>query len=752
MHLDLAISTQIITLRDQLLASGELLPLDRLKDFYRLFRQRFGPDRLSSLDGEELLETMHNSSNRDSMTYWLEFKNDAEFPVRFGSIAGGSALKFGLFRRRETGQWITGSPQKQQILSVTEAIQLARRNRQQLLEAVKLLEALPSNANDADYARLQADLDRLAPDVSDTAWGHKYFSLLFPDKLDDYHNPDYQRFHLIKLLQTPPVGEGRYLVAGRYVAISQELGMPINHLAILLNRLHGGRPYRYWRIGVRMGPANTNYWDTFRDQSFVALGWGDVGELSWVRYNQEDKDKLRTLVAERYYPNTPQVAGQATQKIFNFVATIQPGDLVLAADGVDILGIGRVVGGYNHDPLTDLSHHRPVEWLSPETWKLPETEGLQSAVSELRKTANLLDIERRLQLAPPPPLIPLPAPGIVRLSGIVARIQDVLERKHQVILYGPPGTGKTYWALQTAHQLGAAEFGQPFENLSPSQQAEIIGSAETPGRVRSCTFHPSYGYEDFLEGYRPVILHDQPAFRLVDGIFKRLCQDAARQPGRKFYLIVDEINRGDIPRIFGELITLLEKDKRGQFVLLPVSGQPFQVPANVYIVGTMNTADRSIALLDTALRRRFGFIELLPDPALLNVILAGPLPLGAWLAALNRRIVENIGRDARNLQIGHAFFMENGRPVSDFGHFVRILQEDILPLLEEYCYEDYDALEKILGALVDRPKQRFRIELFDPARQDELLQALLAPSPEIVTDGNTPSPTDVSGETDNDAS
>ena len=214
-------------------------------------------------------------------------------------------------------------------------------------------------------------------------------------------------------------------------------------------------------------------------------------------------------------------------------------------------------------------------------------------------------------------------------------------------------------------------------------------------------------------------------FRLADGIFKQICSDAAREPGRRFYLLVDEINRGDIPRIFGELLTLLERDKRGQIAHLPVSGEKFSVPKNVYMIGTMNTADRSIALLDTALRRRFGFVELMPEPELLgDAVVAESIPLGAWLAALNGRIREHIGRDARNLQVGHSYLMSGGQPVTDFRAFVQVFGEDILPLLEEYCYEDYAALARILGrGLVDEARQRIRLELLEPDRRDEFIRA-----------------------------
>src|SRR5262249_16357458 len=138
---------------------------------------------------------------------------------------------------------------------------------------------------------------------------------------------------------------------------------------------------------------------------------------------------------------------------------------------------------------------------------------------------------------------------------------------------------------------------------------------------------------------------------------------------------------------------------------------------------------------DTALRRRFGFVELMPDTTVFGTAsVEGGIPLGAWLNALNERIRSHLGRDARNLQIGHSYLLEGGKPVTDFHRFVRILAEDIVPLLEEYCYEDYGVLTHIIGKdMVDEPRQRVREELFAPSRREELIQALLSPTPEILT-------------------
>src|SRR5216684_8382159 len=153
---------------------GELLTKDQLMHYYGTFRARFGPERLKALNGVDLLETMHAHGNKDSLVYWLEFKNDDEFPARFGSISGGSAFKFGIFRRKETGTWVTSDESNNaKDISVEEAVVIARKHRDQLLKGVELFKQVPPNGTDEDYNRLQGGLDREAPDVGHLGWGHK---------------------------------------------------------------------------------------------------------------------------------------------------------------------------------------------------------------------------------------------------------------------------------------------------------------------------------------------------------------------------------------------------------------------------------------------------------------------------------------------------------------------------------------------------------------------------------------------------
>jgi 5-methylcytosine-specific restriction protein B len=181
---------------DRLSAEGDLLSIEALDRYYATFRQRFGPDVLRAVDGEALLTLMHGTGHCDGLAYWLEFKDDEEFPARFGSIAGGSSLKFGFYRRKETGAWTTGLPTAQREISIAEAIAMARVQRDELVAAAGVLDAFTIATDDDAYAALESDLSRVAPTVSNLVWGHKYLSLLYPEKLDDFHARPYQHFNL----------------------------------------------------------------------------------------------------------------------------------------------------------------------------------------------------------------------------------------------------------------------------------------------------------------------------------------------------------------------------------------------------------------------------------------------------------------------------------------------------------------------------------------------------------------------------
>ncbi len=256
-----------------------------------------------------------------------------------------------------------------------------------------------------------------------------------------------------------------------------------------------------------------------------------------------------------------------------------------------------------------------------------------------------------------------------------------------------------------AERIDALSTGAP--SVSESKRYEFV------------TFHQSYGYEEFVEGLRPIAEDGAIRYEVVPGTFLRVCRRAQLDPTNHYAVFIDEINRGNISRIFGELITLVESDKRVRYnnegkrlsgdsgieVTLPYSGALFGVPANVHIIGTMNTADRSIALLDMALRRRFDFEEVVPDPDLIKGIDgrgwietddADPLQLPELLRSINKRINFYLGRD---LMIGHAY-LTKVRTMQDLH---AAFAKKIIPLLQEYFYADWEKIRLILG---DHPEQR----------------------------------------------
>lgn len=275
----------------------------------------------------------------------------------------------------------------------------------------------------------------------------------------------------------------------------------------------------------------------------------------------------------------------------------------------------------------------------------------------------------------------------------VFAVLPVLKQTRNIVLYGPPGTGKTYIAKKVAEKLVGAQTQQ-----SLSESEFIMWS----------TFHQSYAYEDFVEGLRPVPSEEgsgEISYQVVPGIFRRICVRAAEDPDNKYVLVIDEINRGNVAKILGELITLLEDDKRAGAgnalsVTLPYSGETFSVPGNLYIIGTMNTADRSIALLDVALRRRFAFVELMPRPELLDKVQVespeSSVSLGNLLRGLNQGIRQYIDRDH---QVGHSYFLKVAQ--ADEEDRMEVLEfvwnHQVMPLLEEYFYSQRDKLAELLA-------------------------------------------------------
>ena len=305
---------------------------------------------------------------------------------------------------------------------------------------------------------------------------------------------------------------------------------------------------------------------------------------------------------------------------------------------------------------------------------------------------------------------------------------DNFKFPQNTILYGPSGTGKTYNSI--FYSVGIIEKDKNVIdmieneniNISDETKEEIFckfNVLKKEGQIEFVTFHQSYSYEDFVEGIRPILKNNEKdrkesneeekvlKYTLYSGIFKDICERAIEYPDKNYVLIIDEINRGNISKIFGELITLIEPSKRlGESeelkIKLPYSKDEFGVPKNLYILGTMNTADRSIAMLDIALRRRFNFIEMPPKYNLLKSDIGDEnekIDLQELLKAINNRIEFLLDKDHL---IGHSYFVN----VKTFDDLKEIFKNSIMPLLQEYFYDDFEKIRFVLN-IKDNDKTNF---------------------------------------------
>lgn len=435
----------------------------------------------------------------------------------------------------------------------------------------------------------------------------------------------------------------------------------LNHYDALLEIRRDNTRVRYW---VYAPGRNGSLWEYCWDSGEMVYGADELPALDKFANKSEIEQAFKRESKSKNRPTNHALAA------WEFCRVLKPGDIVIAKQGRDkYVGYGVVTGPYRHDATRSTFRNlRSVRWIKRGEW--PEVKH---------------------------PIVLKTLTDITKYPDYVERLKVLLEmntnewktsRALNTILYGPPGTGKTYSTIRRAVEI--------VEDTVPENEGEIkkrFDSLLSNKRIGFITFHQTFCYEDFVEGIRPVLDDQQsssPRYTCRDGIFKQICEEARKNAHLSNYvLIIDEINRGNISKIFGELITLLEEDKRegakhALTTTLPYSQKPFSVPGNLFILGTMNTADKSIALVDVALRRRFRFDELMPDYRLV------PEFCRDLLKQLNRRIVLRKDRDHL---IGHSYFM--GLP--DEKAFDAVFKNSIQPLLQEYFFNDWEGLRFVLG-------------------------------------------------------
>jgi hypothetical protein len=385
-----------------------------------------------------------------------------------------------------------------------------------------------------------------------------------------------------------------------------------------------------------------------------------------------------------------------------FAKKMQVGDVVFARQSKtqDYIA-GIVTSDYQFDETRETYQHwRQVRWLTTEKVNVPMAAAIiTKALTDISYGGWLTYVAEFFnKLGIDPASLPAVTPNAQPRPG------PSMNKPTNVILYGPPGTGKTFHTKEHAVTLCNGK-------STPATLKEDFAKLIADKRVAFVTFHQSYDYSDFIIGFKPVPSANGMSFEVRKGVLMRLAEEAEKNPHLPCLLIIDEINRGNISKIFGELITLIEADKRrdGDFpleVTLPCAYKgndgketcQFSLPSNVHLLGTMNTADRSIALLDTALRRRFKFVRKEPNPDLLHANLDG-VKLPALLTKLNGILADAFSPDH---QIGHAWLPMKFDAKATGKDLVEAFNDKILPLLDEWYYDDATGKEALLAQLTEK--------------------------------------------------
>jgi 5-methylcytosine-specific restriction protein B len=499
---------------------------------------------------------------------------------------------------------------------------------------------------------------------------------------------------IVKLEHRTAIRDG---LADRYLLESpDDVDVDLSRIYAALTEAEGAHIDLYsepwielWRRSEVVQHAWKVHGSNVRGQDMVPI-WHDKQSVSLAASllrpvdDAVGREELKAFVAEDYRSSGYAARQEKCDEFYAFLKRMHPGDLVVTTSPQGMVHFGTVTGAAEYASSTDgrSNLRRAVDWFDHTCpWSaIPDDIAARlTAQGEVLDLSQHIDALTALAEQRPGPS----SPAAVRLPDATPELADrihvgrswlqdcveLLRDRRQMIFYGPPGTGKTYIAQELARHITDKE------------------------NVKLVQFHPAYSYEDFFEGFRPQGESggQMQGFSLKAGPLRRMVDKAAENPSSAYVLIIDEINRGNLPKIFGELYFLLEyRDQAIDLMYSADSAEPFTLPKNIYVIGTMNTADRSIALVDAALRRRFAFLPQHPSEEPTSGILRRWLTskdYDTWLAdlhdELNSRITDN------DFKIGPSYFMREKIATDRTDKSLELMwRTDILPLLEEHHFGD----------------------------------------------------------------
>ena len=498
--------------------------IDDVNSVYADFMNKFSPERLAELDDNEVLDTIFYSATQntnDCLCYYLEV--DKACKEYMGSISGGSAYKFGLFKNKETQKWTMGSARNKIELTEEEALKRGKEIRDSLVRGAKAIADATLETLE-DYENLHEELkETMLSDVYDLVWVHKYLSMVYPEKLSHYHADDFQKKILYELRIKP--SEKMYARSGQIALVSKLNGWNYHQFALARNAAFGDIR-RFYRLGSSDGEKN--YYSEWFQKGIVALGWNKAGSLNEYAGEKFNKDALGDRLKEEYYPSNASTASRKAGEMRTFYEIDPASAVFVVMNGNKLIAFVDGLQDYEYDADADMSHIRKGKWhaVFAEDERLPiKDEGHMTSCREFRNEENLMYLYDKYYYADTEYQIPVSDDEQESSVKEVAS-DDSCDIAKNTILYGPPGTGKTYNTVY--YSVAICEN----RSLSEVMKEEYVvvhkrfDDYKRQGRIAFTTFHQSYGYEEFIEGIRPEVNSETNAveYNVEDGVFKEFCE------------------------------------------------------------------------------------------------------------------------------------------------------------------------------------------------------------------------------------